>query len=69
METTGLVKLNAAHQALARAETVEGFKDIQEKAEVIRQYLKKSGASLKKQNKWAEVRLRVDRGGGRLRFF
>ena len=39
METTGLVKLNAAHQALARAETVEGFKDIQEKAEVIRQYL------------------------------
>ena len=61
-----LVKLDAAKRALAEASTLEEIKEIRDKAEAIRQYVKAAGYSLENQNKAAETKLRAERKAGEL---
>ena len=61
-----LVRLDKAKQALAQVETVEEAKDIRDKAEAVRQYVKQAGLGLEAQNECADIKLRAERKGGEL---
>ena len=61
-----LVKLDEAKRALAEASTLQEIKDIRDKAEAIKAYLKAAEYSLEMQNQAAETKLRAERKGGEL---
>jgi|DEB0MinimDraft_10_1074344.scaffolds.fasta_scaffold33634_2 phage N-6-adenine-methyltransferase len=61
-----LVKLDEAKRALAEASTLQEIKDIRDKAEAIRQYVKVAGYHLGYQNQAAETKLRAERKAGEL---
>ena len=61
-----LVKLDEARRALAEASTLQEIKDIRDKAEAIKAYVKAAGYSLEMQNQAAETKLRAERKGGEL---
>ena len=61
-----LVKLDEAKRALAEASTLQEIKDIRDKAEAIKAYVKAAGYSLEMQNQAAETKLRAERKGGEL---
>lgn len=63
---TGLVKFDQARQALMEAKTVDEVKEIRDKAEALRLYLRQQGASLEMQNHCAEIKLRAERRAGDL---
>ena len=61
-----LVQIDAARRALARARTVDDVKDIRDKAEAIRVYVRQRDGSLEAQNIAAELKLRAERRLGEL---
>ena len=61
-----LVKFDQAYQAIMIAKTVDEVKQIRDKAEALRAYLKQQGESLEMQNTCAEIRLRAERRAGQL---
>lgn len=61
-----LVKLDEAIRALAEASTLQEIKDIRDKAEAIKAYVKAAGYSLEMQNQAAETKLRAERKAGEL---
>ena len=61
-----LVKLDKAKRAIAEASTLQEIKDIRDKAEAIRQYVKVAGYHLGYQNQAAETKLRAERKAGEL---
>lgn len=65
MDTT-LVKFEAARQALAEAKSIDEVKQIRDKAEALRLYVKQQGESLTMQNDIAEIKLRAERRAGEL---
>jgi len=66
METTGLIKFDQARQALMEAKTVDEVKEIRDKVEALRMYLKQQGASLEMQNHCAEISVRASRRAGEM---
>ena len=56
-----MVALDAATQALARAETLAEIKLIRDKAEAVRSYARNAALGLDAQNYGAEVKLRAER--------
>lgn len=63
---TGLATISEACRILATCTDLSEIKEIKNKAEAVRQYLKASGESLEAQNKAAEIRLRAERRAGEL---
>lgn len=63
---TGLATISEACRILATCTDLSEIKEIKNKAEAVRQYLKASGESLEAQNKAAEIRLRAERRAGAL---
>lgn len=61
-----LIKFNQAYQAIMEAKTVDEVKEIRDKVEALRLYLKQQGASLEMQNACAEIKLRAERRAGEL---
>lgn len=61
-----LALLSTARQALAEARTIHEVKDIRDKAEAVRMYLRAAGESLEAQNAAAEVKLWAERRGGEM---
>lgn len=66
MTTTTITKFNEAYQALIVAKTVDEVKQIRDKMEALRAYLKQQGQSLEMQNTCAEIKLRAERRAGEL---
>lgn len=63
---TELVKFNLAYQALMVARNIDEVKEIRDKMEALRLYLKQQGESLEMQNVCAEIKLRAERKAGKL---
>lgn len=61
-----LTRYNAMRQAITEAVRVDEVKDIRDKAEALRIYLKQAGESLEDQNKIAEIKIRAERRAGEL---
>lgn len=59
-----LVKFNEAYHAIMVAKTIDEVKEIRDKAEALRQYLRQQGATLEMQNACAEIKLRAERRAG-----
>jgi N6-adenosine-specific RNA methylase IME4 len=66
MSETALVHFTQARQALQKAKTIDEVKDIRDKAERLRLYLKQSKESLEMQNDAAEIGLRAERRAGEM---
>ena len=66
MPETALVRFDAARLALAEARRVDEVKDIRDRAEALRAYLKQAGAGLEMQNDVAEIKLRAERRAGEM---
>jgi N6-adenosine-specific RNA methylase IME4 len=64
--TTILAKFDAARRALAEAHSIDEVKDIHDKAEALRLYLKQAGESAEMQNHCAEIKLRAGRRAGEM---
>lgn len=64
--TTTLVKFDEARRALAVATSIDEVKDIRDKAEALRTYIRQQGASLEMQNQCAEIKLRAERRAGEI---
>lgn len=63
---TELIQFDTAYRAIMIAKDVDEVKQIRDKAEALRLYLKKQGESLEMQNTCAEIRLRAERRAGEL---
>lgn len=63
---TDLIRFEAARQALAEARSIDEVKDVRDKAEALRLYVKQQGESLEMQNDIAEIKLRAERRAGQL---
>lgn len=63
---TALVKFNEAYHALMVAKSIDEVKEIRDKVEALRLYLKQQGESLEMQNACAEIKLRAERRAGEL---
>lgn len=61
MESQALIKIDIARRALAEATTVREVKDIRDKAEAVRIYLKQKEGCLEAQNNAADLKLRAER--------
>lgn len=61
-----LIKFNQAYQALMVAKSIDEVKEIRDKMEALRLYLKQQGESLEMQNACAEIKLRAERRAGEL---
>jgi len=61
-----LVKFERARQALIEAKTIDEVKDVRDKAEALRLYVKQQKGSLEMQNHCAEIKLRAERKAGEL---
>lgn len=66
MDNTALVRFNAARQALVAARTIDEVKDVRDKAEALRLYMRQAGESLEMQNDVAEIKLRAERRAGEI---
>ena len=64
--TTELVHFDKAKQELAIATDIDEVKEIRDKAEALRQYVKQQGATLEMQNQCAEIKIRAERRAGEL---
>ena len=64
--TTALVKFEEAKRALAEARSIDEVKQIRDKAEALRLYVKQQGDGLEMQNDIAEIKLRAERRAGEL---
>lgn len=64
IRTTGLAKLDAATQALAKATDIQEIKQVRDVAEAIRKLAKTAGAGLDIQNEGAMLKIRAERKGG-----
>jgi len=64
--TTSLVKFEAVKQALAEARRIDEVKEVRDKAEALRLYVKQQGDGLEMQNDIAEIKLRAERRAGEL---
>lgn len=63
---TALLKLDKAYSALMEAKTIDELKDIRDKAEALRLYVKQQKQSLEMQNACAELKIRAERRAGEL---
>lgn len=63
---TQLVKFDQAYQAIMEAKSVDELKELHDKAEALRLYVKQQGESLEMQNVCAELKLRAERRAGEL---
>jgi phage N-6-adenine-methyltransferase len=61
-----LVRFDAARHALAEARSVDEVKDVRDRAEALRLYMKQAGHGLEMQNDVAEIKLRAERRAGEL---
>lgn len=61
-----LVKFNEAYHAIMVAKTIDEVKEIRDKAEALRHYLRQQGAGLEMQNACAEIKVRAERRAGEL---
>lgn len=61
-----LATVEQAKIMLAQVSAVDVAKDIRDKAEALRQYMKQAGDGLQAQNYAAEIKLRAERRGGEL---
>lgn len=59
-----LTRYEAAKQALMEARSIDEVKDVRDKAEALRLYMKQAGESLEMQNAVAEIKLRAERRAG-----
>ena len=66
MNDKDLVYLGQAQTALAQLTRVEDVKEIRDRAEALRVYVRRSKEGIELQNKAAEVKLRAERRGGEL---
>ena len=66
MNEVALVHYDTARRELALASSIDEVKDIRDKAEALRQYIKQQGASLEMQNQCAEIKLRAERRAGEM---
>jgi site-specific DNA-methyltransferase (adenine-specific) len=65
-EITGLIKFDAAKQAIEVASSIDEVKDIRDRAEAFRAYAKQAHFSLGMQNKCCEIKVRAERRAGEL---
>jgi DNA modification methylase len=65
-EHPALAKIDTARYLLAQARDVDEVKDIRDKAEALRLYLRQQHASLEAQNHCAEIKLRAERRAGEI---
>jgi 16S rRNA G966 N2-methylase RsmD len=63
---TGLAKLDAATQALAKATDIKEIKQVRDIAEAVRKLAKTAGAGLDIQNEGAKLKIRAERKGGKI---
>lgn len=61
-----LMKIETARILLSQARTVDEVKDIRDKAEALRMYMRQQRASLEAQNHCAEIKLRAERRAGEI---
>lgn len=61
-----LARLEQAHRLLAEAKTVDELKDVRDKAEALRLYVKQRDMGLEAQNFCAEIKLRAERRLGEM---
>lgn len=66
MAETTLVHFSRARAELAKATQIDEVKEIRDKAEALRAYLKQQGESLETQNQCAEITIRAERRAGEL---
>lgn len=66
MNETDLIYLTQAQQALAKLTTVEDVKEVRDRAEALRIYVRRSKKGIEMQNQAAEVKLRAERRGGEI---
>lgn len=64
--SVALVKFDAAKRALAEARSIDKVKDIRDKAEALRLYIRQQGEGLEMQNDIAEIKIRAERRAGEL---
>lgn len=64
--TTSLVKFDAAKRALMEARSIDELKDVRDKAEALRGYIKQRDESHELQNDVAEIKIRAERRIGEL---
>ena len=64
--STELVHFDTARRALAEAHRIDEVKQIRDKAEALRQYIRQQGESLEMQNQAAEIKLRAERRAGEM---
>lgn len=63
---TELIKFNEAYQALMVASSIDEVKEIRDKMEALRIYLRQQGETLEMQNACAEIKLRAERRAGEI---
>lgn len=63
---TGLVQFETAYRAVMVAKSIDEVKQIRDKMESLRLYLKQQGESLEMQNACAEIKLRAERKAGEI---
>lgn len=61
-----LIRFEAAKRALAEANSIDEVKDVRDKAEALRLYMRQAGESLEMQNAVAEIKIRAERKAGEL---
>jgi 16S rRNA G966 N2-methylase RsmD len=66
MTDISLTLFDKARQALTEAHSIDEVKDVRDKAEALRIYMKQAGESLQMQNDVAEIKLRAERRAGEL---
>lgn len=64
--TTTLTVFNEAYRALMAARNIDEVKQVRDKAEALRLYLKQQGESLEMQNACAEIKIRAERRAGEI---
>ncbi len=66
MIMTQLAHFDTAKRELALANNIDEVKQIRDKAEALRQYIRQQGASLEMQNHCAEIKIRAERKAGEM---